>query len=164
MSENIDEVDSTNQSPKKQILNDDIYMIRHAQSLFNAADDGELKEYKFPDPLKDPALIDPPLSPKGVSQCLTCNYHLPRLKYVLVSPMRRTLETAYLLFRNHSNYESIRFIVVPDLREGMAYSCDVPDSEPESVLSEYRGKFIRKKNDEYYESLETQKIDDLIEK
>jgi len=40
--------------------------------------------------------------------------------------MRRTLQTAYLLFGNHPNFKNIKFIVHPDLREGMSVSCDVP--------------------------------------
>ena len=36
---------------------------------------------------------------------------------VYVSPLRRAVESAYYLFKNHPNFENIRFILTPQLRE-----------------------------------------------
>lgn len=38
---------------------------------------------------------------------------------VLVSPMRRTLQTAYCIFKEHPNFASIKFIVAPHARESL---------------------------------------------
>ena len=52
---------------------------------------------------------------------------LPTLTAVIVSPMIRSLETAYILFKNHPNFSSIKFIVDPDLREHIESPCDIPN-------------------------------------
>lgn len=40
--------------------------------------------------------------------------------------MRRALETAYNVFKDHPNFANLTFIVDPDLREELFVSCDVP--------------------------------------
>ena len=45
---------------------------------------------------------------------------------VFWSPLRRALETAYHVFKAHSNFENIKFIVLPDMRESLGISWDIP--------------------------------------
>lgn len=87
-------------------------IIRHANSKYNfAVTDPNYQG----DPNLDHALIDSPLSDLGLSQCQNKSYLLPGLKLVLVSPLVRTLETAYHLFKDHPNFQEIKFLMVPDL-------------------------------------------------
>ena len=52
--------------------------------------------------------------------------------------MRRTLETAYFIFKDHPNFKTMQFIVNPDLREKITITGDVPlnNSELFKVLQE----------------------------
>lgn len=63
---------------------------------------------------------------------------LPDVKTVFVSPLRRALQTAYLLFKDHSQFSSINFVVHPMLRENTHTVCDIPETL-ESVIAEYQG-------------------------
>ena len=55
--------------------------------------------------------------------------------------MRRTLQTAALLFKNHPNRQKIKFIVNPLLRENLCCSCDIPHHDFEEVLSKFASEF-----------------------
>ena len=82
------------------------------------------------DPNRRTDLIDAQLTEKGKNQCnenkkLICE-SLTNLKYVLVSPMRRCLDTAYLIFKDNPNLEKIKFKVVPILREHLHTASDIP--------------------------------------
>ena len=46
-------------------------------------------------------------------------------KVVFTSPMRRAIETTVHMFKNHPNKSSIKFIVLPILREAFHTSCDL---------------------------------------
>jgi broad specificity phosphatase PhoE len=89
------------------------------------------------------ALLDCPLSPLGQAQCLqasaTAN-SLTSVHTVFISPLRRALETAFLLFRDHPGFSQIRFIVHPLLRENMHTVCDVPE-EWEKVQEHFQKLF-----------------------
>lgn len=64
---------------------------------------------------------------------------LPDVKTVFVSPLRRALQTAYLLFKDHSHFNRINFIVHPLLRENTHTVCDIPETL-ELVKTEYISK------------------------
>lgn len=51
---------------------------------------------------------------------------MPNVKLVVVSPLYRALQTAYLMFEQHHNFNNIVFLVDPDMREQTLCSCDVP--------------------------------------
>jgi broad specificity phosphatase PhoE len=76
----------------------------------------------------DSNLVDPFLSHIGINQSIAAQPTINQLpiKYVLVSPIHRTLETASLLFETHPNRGSIKFIVLPLIREIMANPDDIP--------------------------------------
>jgi len=77
----------------------------------------------------NPELVDAPLSDTGVKQCLEASMRaasVAHLKTVFVSPLRRALQTAYLLFKEHPEFREIKFILTPLLRENMHTVCDIP--------------------------------------
>ena len=51
---------------------------------------------------------------------------MPFAEIVYVSPMQRTLQTAYQVFKDHPNFENIKFVLVPDLKEHLKCTCDIP--------------------------------------
>jgi broad specificity phosphatase PhoE len=59
------------------------------------------------------------------------------VRTVFVSPLRRALQTAYLVFRRHPNFGNIRFIVHPLLRENMHTVCDIPE-DFDVAIRDYR--------------------------
>ena len=66
---------------------------------------------------------------------------MPNLGIVLVSPLGRTLETAYQLFHQHPNFKNMRFIVDPDLRECLDDSCTIPAANIQAKLKKYKKVF-----------------------
>lgn len=61
---------------------------------------------------------------------------------MLVSPLRRAMETAYKVFKTHPNFENIHFILLPNMREAIDTSCDIPVNIADTV-EKYRTKFKR---------------------
>ena len=62
------------------------------------------------------------------------------IEIVYVSPMRRTLQTSYHIFKNKDNFNQIKFIVLPDLRENFFSACDIPN-DVDLVKAEYSQLF-----------------------
>mmetsp|Transcript_2928 Transcript_2928/g.4970 ORF Transcript_2928/g.4970 Transcript_2928/m.4970 type:complete len:93 (+) Transcript_2928:256-534(+) len=77
---------------------------------------------------------------------------MPNLKYVLVSPLRRCLQTAYYLFCEHPNFEKVKFILDPNLREHLHSPCDV-GKDIQKSLAEFR---------ELIPNLDTSLLDELV--
>ena len=59
------------------------------------------------------------------------------IKVVFVSPMRSALETAYILFKDHPNFNSIKFIMLPHLRPPLDCPANIPIEICETVY-EYK--------------------------
>ncbi len=55
--------------------------------------------------------------------------------------MRRTLQTAQCLFQTHPDFNRIKFVVHPDLREKLACACDVPLNDYNLVAHEFMDYF-----------------------
>jgi len=51
--------------------------------------------------------------------------------------LRRTLQTAYNVYKNHPNFARIKFVLVPSLREAMDIACDIP-IHIDDLLAEFR--------------------------
>lgn len=105
-----------------------LYLIRHAESIFNVRAK-ELWEMGLPPEESgyrwDSHLIDSELSTLGLDQ-LKQNKHLAEaldVSYVLVSPLKRTLQTCEGLFSGHSRNPKI--IVYPWITEICTSSCDI---------------------------------------
>lgn len=56
---------------------------------------------------------------------------------MLVSPLRRAIETAYNVFKTHPDFDQIKFVLVPDMRESMNIVGDMPINIDE-LVREYR--------------------------
>ena len=95
-----------------------VYLIRHANSAWNYAYEkvkerhaaGELSDEQLEIEKKkvfgDVSLADCKLSDLGISQCESVT-EVPDVKTVLVSPMRRCLETAYRLFKGRADFDQM---------------------------------------------------------
>jgi len=96
------------------------------------------KEEKFEKWSMNISLRDSHLSELGIKQATKAQQITNNIKIhtVFVSPLRRTLETAYHIFKNHENFENIKFIVVPSLRESLNTVSDIPENIDE-VQTEY---------------------------
>ena len=100
-----------------------VILLRHAESQSNQiraeiasqdhTDDDVIRAKTFSE------CIDSSITTKGVKQCENASEVTSKLNVgvVLVSPMKRALETAYHMFKNHPNFKKIEFIVVPKLKE-----------------------------------------------
>ncbi len=93
-----------------------IYLIRHAQSAFNAVYDPNMP---------DPMIFDAPITPLGASQAKQARTVVSQLALanVIVSPFTRTLQTAHLIFGN-----TLPFQINATVREQLCNSCDVGTS------------------------------------
>lgn len=71
--------------------------------------------------------IDLGLKPEGVTQCEKSAVHSDKVnfKYVFVSNMMRTIQTAIHLFKSHPNKANIKFIVLPLLKESFNCAYDL---------------------------------------
>lgn len=129
-----------------------VVLIRHAQSKYNAQNihlaSLGAEQSEFVKNANDTSMIDVELSEVGVSQAESLQESVNKLKIsrVLVSPMSRTLMTAYLVFCNHPDFENIEFVVYPDLREHFKATCDIPKDTSEII--ERFSKLIPKLNTE----------------
>jgi broad specificity phosphatase PhoE len=99
-----------------------IYLIRHAQSVFNA----------IYDPGKpDPMIFDAPLSELGEQQAARTQAGIHQLKItrLIVSPLTRTLQTAALIFG-----KSLATEINPVVREQLINSCDMGRAPQELAM------------------------------
>ena len=94
------------------------------------------------DVYKDMYYLDSPLNKAGIQQCKESEAIkvLPNLEVVFVSPLRRALETAYFMFKDHPNFKTIQFVVHPHIREPISMPSDLPD-DMEKVVNDYRPFF-----------------------
>ena len=58
-----------------------------------------------------------------------------------MSPMQRTLQTAYYMFKNHPNFNSMKFIVLPELREKLQVVADTPFLSFKELQKQFKEKF-----------------------
>ena len=96
--------------------------IRHGETNFNAI----LKEIKKEIAGVDPIHLDLPLNEKGIIQCkeLSLTLNNFKVKIVLTSPLRRTLETTYYSLVNHPDKENIKILICPLLTETVSLTHD----------------------------------------
>jgi len=59
---------------------------------------------------------------------------------VLVSPLRRTIATAYYVFKEHPNFKNMKFILAPLAREALLGAGDIP-SDIDEVIKRYSNWF-----------------------
>ena len=101
-----------------------IYLIRHAQSAFNAV-------YDVNKP--DPMIFDAPITELGETQARQARNEVEKLDInnLIVSPFTRTLQTAQLIFENR-----LPFQINAAVREQLVNSCDV-GSPPHKLAKDF---------------------------
>ena len=115
----------------------------------------------------EPELIDAELSEEGIEQCLQSETKniLANMtfKCVVVSPMRRAIQTAHYLLRDRPDYADILFLINPLCREHLHTSGDIPQSYTEMVA--YAQSLFPRVDVtscfEHYEAVETYYIEDM---
>lgn len=134
-----------------------VYLIRNAPSLYdywskrysvrarryNGGPGPEPDpDYKFLEEVKtkwDPRLLDPGLHKRGAKEAsLACaNLAAFNVKYVLVSPMRRALETCRIMLSGRQDRDKIKVFVVPLLRTLLSNAEDIPYKSVSVVKKEF---------------------------
>jgi len=106
--------------------NKTVLVIRHAQSIHNAARKAAFRTERAVEVQFDKQYKDSELSELGYKQCEDALDSVKDLKVAVVftSPLRRAMETAKQLFGNHPNKPKIE--VLPEIREGFTDAGDVP--------------------------------------
>ena len=101
-----------------------IYLIRHAQSAFNAV---------YGPNKPDPMIFDAPITELGETQAEQACKEVKKLdiKNVIVSPFTRTLQTAQLIFKNRLPLQ-----INAAVREQLVNSCDV-GSPPDKLAQDF---------------------------
>ena len=112
----------------------EVMMIRHARSTANdilkkLGSNATVGDYQ--DLMYEEDSIDCGLSQEGINQCLIASEHAKKVNFqtVWISPLRRTLQTAYHVFGTHPNFEHMRFKVEPLMREKMRVAGDMPSKD-----------------------------------
>lgn len=60
---------------------------------------------------------------------------------MLISPLRRTLQTAYYLLKDHPNKEKINYVIHPGVREHLVGVSEMTDKWEEKLVNEYQHYF-----------------------
>jgi Fructose-2,6-bisphosphatase len=114
-----------------------IYLIRHAQSLYNVVSAKVKSEGLEPFTFKfKEEYIDCGISPDGIEQAKQAGEILKdvNIRLVITSPFRRCLLTTHYIFQNHPNKPKV--LVWPIVRERIESSCDIP-SDIEELKKEF---------------------------
>lgn len=93
-----------------------VYFIRHGEGYHN------LYNYNY----HNWHLEYPRLTTKGIKQCLAVKKNIDKVDIILVSPLRRTLETAEFIFD-----KSNKFLAIDYVREFISNQCDYKESNKE---------------------------------
>lgn len=113
-----------------------VILIRHANTLCNQRVAALQKENdargttlgEWMDLYSQTDVYDNPLAEKGIEQCKLAAVYAKKVHFttIFVSPMRRALETTYLVLKDHPNFAKMRFIIHPGIREKLGGADDVP--------------------------------------
>jgi len=98
--------------------------IRHGQTSFNKAmSEKGIKKVK-----SDPKFLDPELTKEGIEEGkkFSKNYENYNIEQIYVSPLYRTLQSAYFLFKNHPQKNEIIIKVHPLICEITNCVHDIP--------------------------------------
>jgi len=126
--------------------NSQVLLIRHACSAFNKVNrklgkDGA-DELAFIQNGADPEMRDCQLADQGIEETKKAQKVANHLNVhtVFISPYTRTCQTAYNIFSSHPDFDKIKFVIMPLLREKFKFTCDIP-SRTEDLLEKFGSKF-----------------------
>jgi hypothetical protein len=131
--------------------NAQLLLVRHAESEFNVVIEDYMRANKYdyyasPDPLSDEEFAkmisvcgtrgyrDAKITKKGLKQCIAHQTKVNEFKLnpqVLVSPHKRTIETAVNMLATHPQKNDLVLKLEPNLKEALLSSGDVPCSAEE---------------------------------
>jgi len=135
-----------------------IFLVRNATSIhdyWSKTYSRRARRYKGdPQPEKDPnfkflesvqskwdtRLLDPSLHPIGIKEATEARKFIDKtnIKYVFVSPMRRTLETCAIMLGEYPNKENLKIEVHPLLRNIIGNAKDIPYHSISKAEKEYQ--------------------------
>ncbi|CAI2375142.1 unnamed protein product [Moneuplotes crassus] len=124
-----------------------VILVRHANTVFNLEHDTFIAEHGYArDVLKiqyDEKHRDTPLSEFGIQQAKNASKYAKDLDVdlVLISPLKRTIQTAYYLLRNHPNKEKINYVIHPGIREHLVGVSEMTDNWEDKLVNEYQKYF-----------------------
>jgi broad specificity phosphatase PhoE len=118
-----------------------VFWIRHAHSVAQVAFEHAVKH--MPDNIYDnyiePSLRDAEISDLGLNQIMSSSartiLNSTKIDLVLVSPLKRTMQTAYHLLKDHPEFDSLHFELEPMVREHLHCSSDVASDFPEIIAT-----------------------------
>ncbi|MDR3549277.1 MAG: histidine phosphatase family protein [Candidatus Pacebacteria bacterium] len=134
-----------------------VWFVRHACSIYNLGGEILSGETKIADISKeeqdffsnitgrfDLKFLDARLSSKGIAQAKAAQTLANKIpaKYVIVSPLARTLDTARIMFETHPHSDNIKFLVHPVIRECF----EGPDDVPFWSLKTQKPKYVGNKD------------------
>ena len=107
-------------------------LIRHAKATVNEAY-GEAfgNHHKEMEVVTDLNHLDSGLSDRGIEQAketAEIAAKLTKFSTVLVSPMKRALESSYLFFKDTPYFNSLNFVILPVLRDPLHSVGDIPEN------------------------------------
>ena len=114
-----------------------IYFIRHGEGYHNLYNEN----------LNNWHLVYPRLTTNGINQCLEVKKNIPKVDIILVSPLRRTLETAELIFDKSADFYALDLI-----RELIVNPCDLKEFNEEISKTFNYVDFKMSKNNNKIES------------
>ena len=110
-----------------------VVLLRHAESYYNAQykiliEEESQDPSKFLKLWQEASLRDAQISEDGLKQCEKASTFASQLKIhtVFISPLRRPLQTAYNILKDHPMFNEMKFVIVPKMREIMSTSNDIP--------------------------------------
>jgi hypothetical protein len=129
---------------KQKLVNDltsghQVILQRHGRSFANTAFHDRLIKYEGPNHklmwTLDMSIRDSYLDPLGIQQCeeVQCITNHLKIHTIFISPLRRALQTTYHVYKSHPDFEKIKFIILPSLREGLNTSSDIPANINDTV-------------------------------
>lgn len=119
-------------------------LIRHGESEFNYTRENSIDGLSA---FYNKSLTDCAITEKGRTQCLLANEKVQKfpISIVLVSPLKRALQTAQNIFKNHP--DKPKLYVVPYLRERVSATCDlstVDFDEPNKEFEDCDWSYMKK--------------------
>ncbi|CAI2374853.1 unnamed protein product [Moneuplotes crassus] len=142
-----------------------VLLLRHGNTLFNLTYDKIFHDKGYGQEIldfwHDDNYRDSPLSEFGIEQCKYASQFADKLDIdmVLISPLRRTLQTAHYVLRNHPQKEEIKYVIHPGIREHVYGYCEMTRNWEKKYNEEYKHMFpnldasLMMKEDGHYDEL-----------
>jgi len=113
-------------------------------AILHERTDAKANAGEWADLFSNPEFRDARLSAKGIEQCEEAGTHLNdfEFEHILVSPLRRTIETAYHVLKKHPHFPQMKFHIVPELIEVMVTVAEVPLENTPEVVASFQPQFF----------------------